>query len=254
MTRYFFLIVACLLLQSTFHNATAQPTFKYGFGGGVNFASISEINSYPLFEDITGNEYSSNYSGMFSNIGSQFFFHSELLYDNLILALKPGVYTYKFKKTDQILFNTEPVEQTNAYLLRYFQIPFEVKYMLGTGNFKPFLGASVAYGHLLQQGGEGTHSFIHPKIVASPIAGAYYSLSSFDIAFTAGYNFALHSITHEADRYNTGSNTPYAQSDIKLNDLFISISVLFSVVKNESKGALDCPSPKKIKLKKVKRK
>jgi hypothetical protein len=257
MAKKLFFIVACLLMQSAIFKLFAQPDFKYGFGGGVNFSKISELNSYPLFTDINGTDYPSAYSSMFSNIGNQFFFHGEFLFKRFTLALKPGAYTYKFSNTDQLVFNTETLEQTNSYLLRYFQIPLEIKKSFGSGNLKPFIGASASYAQLMQQGGNGTHSFIGPKITASPIAGAYYSLSSFDLVLTAGYNFCLHSITQESDRYNTTSTTPYSQSDIKLNNLFFELSVLFSLEKQDSKGGLDCPSPiksKSPKLKKVKRK
>lgn len=236
-------IVALLYFLFGTITTQAQNTFRYGLGGGINFTNVNEITSYPLFEDITGAEYSSEYSSIFSNLGSQFFFHGEWETKVVTLVVKPGIYSYKFGKTDEIIFNTEPVEQTNNYLLRYFQIPLEVRRPLGSGNFRPYIGAAITYGHLLQQGGDGTNSFIQPKFTAAPLIGAYYSFESFDLALDAGYNLGLHAITRESSRFNTSSSTPYSQSTLKLNDLYVSLSILFALSKQESKGALDCPTP-----------
>jgi hypothetical protein len=236
------LLAVFISLQAVCVNLSAQPEFKYGFGGGVNLSMVSEQSSYPLFVDISGNNYTSKYSGLGSNLGNQYFFHGELWFKNFIVAIKPGSYTYKFSKTDEIVFNTAPMEQTNNYLLRYVQIPIEVKKAFGQGSFKPFIGGAISYGHLLQ-GGDGTFTFIKPRFAASPVAGAYYSFDKFDLVLTGGYNFGLHTITKKTSRYNTGSDTPYSQSDIKLNDLHISLSVLFAIGQKESKGALDCPPP-----------
>ena len=244
----------CLLLAST--TLSAQKTFRYGLGGGINFSHINELNSYPLFEDVTGEEYSSTYSSIFSNLGSQFFFHGEWELKAITVVIKPGIYSYKFSKTDEIIFSTEPTEQTNNYLLRYFQIPLEVRRTIGSGTLKPYIGAAITYGHLLQQGTGGTASFIHPKFTAAPLVGAYYSFEQFDLVLDAGYNLGLHAVTREDSRTNTSSSTPYTQSDLKLNDLFVSLSVLFTLSKQNSKGALDCPPPTKRgqKNKKSKRK
>jgi hypothetical protein len=248
------LAVAFLLLQLISSNLFAQPEFKYGFGGGVNFSNIIEVNSYPLFEDITGEEYSNSYSLLLSNIGNQFFFHGEFVFDKLIIALKPGTYTYKFNKTDEIIFNSVSVKQTNAYLLRYIQIPLELKYRIAIGKLKPFLGGSFSYGHLLSQTNNGTHSFIRPKLSAGGIIGTYYSLNNIDLVLTAGYNLGLHNITQKSDRYNTTSTSPYSQSDITLNNLHLSLSVLFALNNEAPKGALACPSIQKTTHKKPKRK
>lgn len=252
MTKRFFFASFAMILATYAQTVFSQPDFKYGFGGGINFAQISEVNSYSLYEDLTGNPYSSNYSGLFSNIGNQYFFHGELVLKHFVIALKPGFYTFRFSKTDQIDFVTEPVEQTNTYLLRYLQIPLEIKYMLGNAKLKPFIGGAASYGHLLQQGGNATYSFIRPKISVAPIGGAHYSFTSFELVLTGAYNLGMHSITGKDERFLTDSDTPYSQSDIKLNDLSISLSVLFYLDQSESKGALDCPAPGQAKQKQSK--
>lgn len=237
----YFLSAAIVLLIAL--DLQAQPEFKYGFGLGVNFSIINEVNSYVLFEDITGAEYETSYAPLFSNIGNQYFFHGEVLFSNLVLALKPGTYSYKFTKTEEIVFSTETVERESAYLLRYINVPLELKYMVGSGNFKPFIGGNISYGYLLQQGGDGNHSFIRSKFTAGPVFGTYHSVGDFELNFTFGYDYGLHIITNKADRYNTGASTPYSQSDIKLNGLYATVSVLFSIQeKSSSNGSLDCPT------------
>ncbi len=231
----------------------AQPQFKYGFGGGVNFTKIDDLVSYPIYEDISGADYSSSYAPFFSNLGTQFFFHGEVELEQFTIALKPGIYSHKFSKSDEILFNSESYLQESSYILRYINIPVEAKYIIGKSQFRTFFGGSISYGHLLQQGGAGNHSFIRPKFVVGPVVGAYYEIAGFDLNLTVGYDSGLHVVTKKSDRYNTGSLTPYSQSDIKLNQLYATLSILFSLERNENKGSIDCPTIMKNKKNKVKK-
>lgn len=246
MKQFIFSIGVILAAFVCQHDLYSQPQFKYGLGGGVNFTKIDNLVSFPIFEDISGAEYSSTYAPLFSNLGSQFFFHGEIELNQFNIALKPGLYSHNFSKTDQILFLTEEYEETSAYLLRYINIPLEAKYIIGNNKFRTFFGGSISYGHLLAQGGQGNHSFIRPKVVAGPVIGAYYDISGIDLVLTAGYDAGLHVVTKKSDRYNTGSSTPYSQSDIKLNQLYITLSVLFSMERNtgsgKGKAGLDCPA------------
>lgn len=225
--------------------AIDAPKFKYGFGGGVNFSNVVEKNSYPLFEDISGEDYSSDYSLMFGNLGSQFFFHGEFEFNKIILAFKPGTYTYKFSKTDEIDFNSETVEQNTGYLLRYMNFPVELKWIIGSGTVKPFIGAEGAFGYLMRQGGGANNSFIQPRFSAGPVGGAYYSFKNFDLVFSTGYNLGLHVITSKENRYNMSVENPFSQSDIKLNSLHAALSVLFSFEKSNLKKSLECVKFKK---------
>jgi hypothetical protein len=221
------------------------PKFKYGLGGGINFSNIIEKKSYPLYEDISGEEYNSKYSLMFVNIGSQFFFHGEFVFDQIILAIKPGTYTYKFSKTDEVVFNNEVFEQNSNYLLRYMNFPLEVKWMIGDGNVKPFIGIEGAYGYLMRQGGDANNSFIKSRFSAGPVGGAYFSFENFELVFASGYNMGLHIINSKDNRYNTSTDNPFSQSDIILNNLHASLSVLFSFEKSNLKKSLECVKFKK---------
>ena len=220
------------------------PEFKYGLGGGVNFSLIQESNTFSLYEDLTGAEYESEYSPLFTNLGSQFFFHGEFAFNKLILAFKPGVSSYNFSKTDEVVFNTEIMEENSSFLLRYFQFPLEFKWIIGNGNFKPFLGVEGAYSHLLRQGGSGNHSFIHPRFSAGPIGGGVYSFDNFDLLLTLGFDNALHITNNKADRYNTSLISPYAQSDIRQHNLNASVSILFSIGQSNLHKSLECVYPK----------
>lgn len=230
----------CLIFQL---RAIDPPTFRYGLGGGINFSMIQEVNSFPLYEDISGTTYESFYSPIFSNLGSQFFFHGEFNFNSIIFAFKPGIYTYKFSKTDEIVFVNETLEYASTHLLRYIQMPLEAKWIVGNNTLKPFVGGELSPGYILRQGGNGNHSFIHPRISAGPIAGAYISLKSFDIVFTTDYNYALHVTTKKDDRYNTITGTSYSQSDIKQHNLNLSLSFLFSMGESKSRKSLDCVYP-----------
>lgn len=239
------LLLSVVLGASLFFQVYAidPPSFQYGLGGGINFSVIQEINSFPLYEDMSGTIYESYYSPIFSNLGSQFFFHGEFNFNSIILAFKPGIYTYKFIKTDEVLFQDETMEYTSTHLLRYIQMPLEAKWVLGENTLKPFIGGEISPGYILRQGGSGNHSFIRPRISAGPIAGAYLSLETFDIVFTAGYDHALHIATRKDDRYNVITGTSYSQSDIKQHNLNFSLSFLFSMGKNQSRKSLDCVYP-----------
>lgn len=239
------LAIVFLILSSTTGFGFSPPEFNYGFGVGINFANIQENTSYALYEDLTGVEYSSKYSTLFSNFGNQYFFHGELVFKSFILALKPGTYTYRFSKTDEIIFASETLNQKSSYLLRYLQIPLEIKWVIGSGTFKPFIGGEASYGQLLRQGGNGNLSFIHPRISAGIVTGAYYSLKACDLNLTLGYDYGLHVITDKESRYNTTSEIAFSQSDIQLHNLNISLSVLFSLSKSNLIKSLECKYPKK---------
>ena len=237
--------VTLLCLHFQFSAAIDPPKFKYGFGGGVNLSNISELQAYLLYEDVSGETYSSRYSTLFSNFGSQFFFHGEFLFNKIILALKPGVYTYSFGKTDEVIFNTETVEQHSSFLLRYINIPVEVKWMIGSGTFKPYIGGEGSFGYLMKESGSASNSFIKPRFSAGPVAGGYFSFSNFDLVASLGYDMGLHIITSKDNRFNTSIDTPFSQSDLILHNLNISLSILFSLEKSNLLKSLECPKPQR---------
>ncbi len=93
---------------------------RIGFGGGANMAQIVDLEPYNIYEDLSGESYVNEYSTLFQNIGNQYFVQIEWFSDYLIVALKPGTYTYRFSKLNEIAFTNETVEEQTPYLLRYF--------------------------------------------------------------------------------------------------------------------------------------
>ena len=212
--------------------------FRVGFGGGVNYSQIMESRSYNLYEDLTGAEYENTYSGLFKNFGHQYFVQMDYrLMDFLALTLKPGTYTYSFTRLSNIMFENDTVDQANEIRLRYFEIPLEVRYTLDLdGTFMPYVGGGFTYAHLMDSQEAANQTFIRPKMTLGGVAGTYIDLNYLILDFNVGYHYGLHVITSKANRDDTGSRDSYSQSDIRLNDLKINLSVLFSLQKRSGSG------------------
>ena len=122
---------------------------RIGFGGGINVAHIIDLEPYNVYEDLTGDSYENGYSDMLQNIGNQYFVQVEWFNKFFIVVLKPGTYSYRFSKLNEIVFSNETVEQETPYLLRYFTVPIEARYRFDLQRFRPYAGGSVSYSHLL---------------------------------------------------------------------------------------------------------
>ena len=226
-------------------NAAAQQTnfldhLRIGFGGGVNMANIKVLESYNVFEDLTGADYQNSYSGMLDNIGNQYFVQVEWYNKYLVLALKPGTYTFRFSKNNSVIFNDETTEQTSTYLLRYLTVPLEARYNVDLQRFRPYAGLTFAYSHMLSSNDPSSESFIPTKLTAGAVAGTYIDLGYVILDLNVGYLVGLHSITDKNNRYETGNGATFAQDDILLNDLQVSLSLLFSLQKQRRTGAVEC--------------
>lgn len=214
------------------------PKIKLGVGGGVNFSKIGDKNSYPLVDNTSASQYSSEYSKMFSNFGSQFFIHGECVFNDFILALKPGLYTFNFDKTDEVLNSGINSVESN-YRLRYLNTPLEAKWLLGMGNIRPYIGWEFSYGYLLQQGGDANNAFKRSRFSTGPTFGYFFKLQSFNIVFSSGYDLGLNVI---ADNDNSVSGSaPFTPTNIKLHNLYFSLSILFNAEKSDFRKSLDCP-------------
>ena len=234
-----------LLLLSFFIHTSAQRTgfldqLRIGFGGGVNAAYVVPLESYNVFEDLEGNQYMNAYTPLFQNIGNQYFIHLEWYRKFLVVALKPGTYTFRFSKENELVFNEGTVASSTPYLLRYLSIPIEVRYNLDLQRFRPYAGISAAYSHLLKSNDASNRSFIRPRFTAGVVGGTYIDLRSVILDVNAGYMAGLHNITRKSDRFETGSGETFAQDDILLNHLQVSVSVLFSLQKQRRTGSVEC--------------
>ena len=238
-----FFILAALLISCL--NAAAQQTnfldhLRIGFGGGVNMANIKVLESYNVYEDLSGAEYQNSYTGMFENIGNQYFVQVEWYNKFLVLALKPGTYTFRFSKNNSVIFTDETAEQSSSYLLRYLTVPLEARYNLDLKRFRPYAGLTFAYSHMLSSNDPSSESFIPTKLTAGAVAGTYIDLNFVIIDLNVGYLSGLHNITNKSKRYETGNGATFAQDDILLNNLQVSLSLLFSLQKQRRTGAVEC--------------
>jgi len=237
------LIVAGLALLTQAGSAQ-QGSFldhlRIGFGAGANSAHIIDLEPYNIYEDLTGIQYENSYTGMLQNIGNQYFVHAEWFNNFIIVALKPGTYTYHFSKLNEVVFTNETVEQVTPYLLRYLSVPVEVRYNLDLQRFRPYAGILASYSHLLGSHDASNQTFIRPKIAAGATVGTYIDLRYIILDLNAGYHAGVHNITSKTDRFEAGSGSTFAQDDILLNGLHVSLSILFSLQKQKNYSNVEC--------------
>lgn len=213
---------------------------RIGFGGGVNFAQIIVLEPYNIYEDLSGVSYLNTYSDIFQNIANQYFVQIEWFNDYIIVALKPGTYTYRFSKLNEIVFSNETVEQENPHLLRYFTVPLEVRYRFDLQRFRPYAGASIAYSNLLGSLDASNQTFINSRFTAGAVAGTYIDLRYVILDLNVGYHMGLHNVSNKAERFETGGGGTFAQDDIMLNELQINLSILFSLSKQKHYSNVEC--------------
>lgn len=213
---------------------------RIGFGGGVNTAQIAVLESYNVFEDLSGTTYMNEYTGMLKNIGNQYFVHVEWFNDFFIVTMKPGTYTYRFSKINEVVFNNETTTQETPYLLRYMAVPVELRYRFDLQRFRPYAGVSASYSHLLRSNDPSNQTFIRSKFTAGPVAGTYIDLRYVILDLNVGYHLGVHNVTSKSQRFETGSGSTFAQDDIMLNDLQINLSLLFSLQKQKHYSNVEC--------------
>ena len=213
---------------------------RIGFGGGANMAHIIDLEAYNVYEDLSGASYLNDYSAVFQNLGNQYFVQIEWFNKFLLLILKPGTYTYRFRKLNEVVFSNETVELSTPYLLRYFSVPLEARYSFDLQRFRPYAGGSVSYSHLLGSLDASTATFIKPKFTAGAVAGTYIDLRYVILDLNMGYHFGLHNVTRKTNRFETGRGDTFAQDDIMLNELQINLSILFSLQKQKHYSNVEC--------------
>lgn|GEM_PF-1079652 len=213
---------------------------RIGFGAGANTSQVIDLAPFNIYEDLTGQTYTSSYTGLLMNIGNQYFVQAEWYNDHFIVAMKPGTYTHRFSKINEVVFSNETVEQETSSLLRYITFPAEVRYNVDLNRYRPYAGLTVAYSHLLPANDAFTRTFIRPKISAGAVIGTYIDLRYVILDLNAGYRSGLHNIASKADRFGTDDGTAFAQDDLILNDLQVSLSILFSLQKQRRFSNVEC--------------
>jgi len=225
--------------------AAAQRTgfldhLRIGFGAGANMAHIIDLEPYNIYEDLTGETYLNSYSGFAQNIGNQYFIQIEWFNQFLVANLKPGTYSYRFSKFNEVVFTNETIEEEVTYLLRYLSVPLEVRYNIDLQRFRPYAGISVSYSHLLGSNDPVNRTFIRPRFSAGLVAGTYIDLRYVILDLNAGYLSGLHNVASKQERFETGSGATFAQDDLLLNNLQFSLSILFSLQKQRNYSNVEC--------------
>ncbi len=230
-----FLSQTCIAQQGSF-----LDHLRIGFGAGANSAHIIDLAPYNVYEDLTGVTYGNSYSSPLQNIGNQYFIQADWFNDYLIITMKPGTYTYRFSKINEVVFTNETVEQITPYLLRYISVPIEVRYNIDFQRFRPYAGIAASYSHLLGSLDASNQTFIRPRIAVGAVAGTYIDLRYIILDLNVGYHAGVHNIASKSDRFETGSGSTFAQNDILLNDLQVSLSLLFSLQKQKHYSNVEC--------------
>lgn len=233
-----FLSLALLAQRGQF-----TQNLKLGLGGGVNFAVTNVSSDIVIYEDLAGNEITTEYSPVFKNFGHQYFFLAEYSLSPLVIGLRPGTYSYNFSSENTLVFEDSEVTESHDYTLRYFEIPLDVKYLFTDRKLQPFLGGTIAWGTLLGKGSTTGNGFIHNRFTLGLNAGAYYDTGFITFVLTSGYNYGLHVITSKSNRFETAAGSPYSIGDIKLNHLFANLSLLFSLEKKRFASFSKCVYP-----------
>ncbi|MBN2486777.1 MAG: hypothetical protein JXB34_12455 [Bacteroidales bacterium] len=234
-------VIAVLACSALCSYSVDKPKFKLGIGGGINFTKIADKNTYPLYEAVANTPYSSEFSGMGANLGNQFFVHGGLVFNKLTLGLRPGLYTYKFKKTDALSFSSGDSLFNSGFLARYLNTPFDIKWKIGPGRDHLFIGAGFSYAYLLTRGGNAGNALRGPRFSAGPLWGLNFHRKKFDIVFTSGFDFGLNQASATNSIYTPDGANYLSPGKIKMHNLHFSLSLLFAIEKSGFRKSLECP-------------
>jgi len=236
------LLLVVLLPATVLHGQKGSflDQLRIGFGVGANASHLLSLEAYNVYENLAGENYLNEYSPFWENMGNQYFVQLEWYIPSLVVALKPGTYTYRFSRLGELDFSEESLEQETPVLLRYIGIPLELRYNLDMQRFRPYAGISLSYSHLLGSHDASNNSFIRPLFSGGVVAGTYIDLRYVILDLNAGYLTAFHNTASKTDRFGSGSGQTFAQDDLLLNKLQLSLSLLFSLQKQRHSGAIEC--------------
>ena len=213
---------------------------RFGFGGGINFSDPQSTGEFQLYEDLSGSTSSYEYSSIFQNFGYQYYFLLEYQKDWWAVSIRPGTHSYTFSLENRLEYNNSTEILTNDFGLKYFTLPLEFKYIVERNGLRPFVGGVASWGRLLDGKAAENAVFIKNRITSGILTGAYYDTGSAIIVLGLGYNLGLHVITSKENRFNTAVSSSYSQDDIRLNDFFTNISILFSLEKKRRYSNTKC--------------
>jgi hypothetical protein len=255
-----YLTVILLPFVSYFFTAAASAGtgdgLLVGFKGGVNFSVVFPTQRFSVIQSLGGTGTSAvqkEYGPFFRNAGYQYGFMGMIRVGKAFLvSIEPGFSSYTMKYQARSVWYDK---------LRYFEIPIEVRYELGTGQIRPYLAAGFFYGMLTGAAGSAQSStvqyindvginlesnttagdisgnYITTRLATFPGIGLFVDYSRFILFAEADYYISLHNIVNESARYSNQQSVGSSYNvpdNLKLDNLVFNIGVLFRI--NSSSG------------------
>ncbi len=243
-----------------------------GFKGGVNFSVVFPTQRFSVIQSLDGtgaSQAQKEYGSFFRNTGYQYGFVGMIrVGKSFLVSIEPAFSSYVMKyQARSTWYNTstptDRIEITTKFTdkLRYFEIPIEVRYELGTGQIRPYLAAGFFYGMLTgalgsaqsstvqyindvainlennESAGDISGNYITTRLATFPGIGLFVDYSRFILFAEADYYISLHNIVNESARYSNQQSVGSSYNvpdNLKLDNLVINIGVLFRI--NSSLG------------------
>lgn len=238
-----------------------------GFRGGVNFTLPVPVKRFSVVQNIDGTtptQGRKDYAAFYKNVGYQYGFSGLYRINPAItVSLEPTFGTYVINYQTESVWsdaddNTNRIEITTDYRnkLRYFEIPLEVRYEMGSGRIRPYLAGGFFYGvrtgasataesdavqyiddvpidlENIHTAGDVSGNYIHTRLVVFPGAGVFIDLAGMVLYAEADYYFGLHNVVDESARFGNQQvvGSSYDVPDnLKPDNLAINIGILFRI-------------------------
>jgi hypothetical protein len=250
--------------------AVAGDGLLVGFKGGVNFSVVIPTQRFSVIQSL-GNAGTAaaqkEYGPFIRNTGYQYGFLGMIRIGNaLLVSIEPSFSSYVMKYQARSTWydassTSDRIEITTKFTdkLRYFEIPLEIRYELGTGQIRPYLAAGFFYGMLTgatgsaesstvqyindvainlennESAGDISGNYITTRLATFPGVGLFVDLSRIILFAEADYYISLHNIVNESARFSNQQsvgNSYNVPDNLKLDNLVINIGVLFRINSN----------------------
>jgi hypothetical protein len=256
-----------------------------GFKGGVNFSVVIPTQRFSVIQSMGGatSPAQKEYGPFFRNTGYQYgFVVMSRFGKSFLVSVEPGFSNYTMKyQASSTWYSSNPadrIEITAKFTdkLRYFEIPVELRYEIGTGQIRPYLAAGFFYGMLTgalgssqsstvqyindvginlestATAGDISKNYITTRLATFPGVGLFVEYSRIILFAEADYYISLHNIVNESARYSNQQSVGSSYNvpdNLKLDNLVINLGVLFRIsssMGNQGGGrgkgsAVECP-------------
>jgi hypothetical protein len=231
-----------------------------GFKAGVNLTDTDPLKRYAI---ITPTNYQASLLDKqyesYGSIGTQATLEATFYIKGFSISTQPTYRNSKYIYSNELQWRNP--DNTEEYLILsyqqeqkvdYFDMPLILKYDILKGNLRPYVQAGIYYSFLINankevtvqsddyaSGGVNTNSNEPISIGAKDLfssywglmagAGVNYNLGNVRVVLDASYWKGMSNITNTDNRYNNDrlSGIGEAQDDLKLNNIVISLGVLF---------------------------